>query len=337
MTVNATDDHSLVGVPVVRRAQGHRAREDGEEAVAADELGSAVRRQQRGQRQHRFAVLGQAQRLGARAEGLSAQQPAGDDPGPGAEHDLAHDVPPDPRRSLADAEPAGQQQEGQVDEGEGQAVVEPGLRGQRESDVVVLLGAVVLLGGRVRVVEVLGERLADLDVGGQDGIGRREDRPQQERDGGRQPGDPPADDRDAEDGERHRHGQQPPHRRPRVPRPPGPEVEGAVDGESDAHQRDEHGELGEVHDQRAVVLRLEAHLVGERQQADEHSQSDQHHRRRQRHPPGGLRQHHRDQQRQTEQEVDRGARHGVTAPACRRTTPGSRRSPARRPSPGRRW
>ena len=86
--------------------------------------------------------------------------------------DLADEVPADPRPGVGQPEAAGQQQQGQVHEREGEPVVEPGLRGEGEPDVVVLVRRPRR--PRPRPVDVLGERLAHLHVGGQHRVGRRE-------------------------------------------------------------------------------------------------------------------------------------------------------------------
>ena len=296
---------ALVGVAALGGAQAHRAGEDGEEAVAADQLRRAVRRHQCGERQEGLALLGESQVVPLGVEGLAAEEPPDREADGDAERDLAQDVPPQPRTRVERGEAAREQQEREVDEREGQAVVETGLGGEREPDVVVLLVALLV----VRVVDVVGQRLTDLHVRGEDGIGRGQHGTEQERDRGREPRHPPAEQRGAGDGERHRHQQQPPDRRPRGDRAPRPEVEGAVDREPDAHQRDQDGELGDVGDQLTVVLRLQAHHVRQRQQPEEHPDTDQHHRGRERDASRHLRQHDGQEQGQAEEEVDRAAGH----------------------------
>ena len=249
---------ALVGVAALGGAQPHRAHEDRQEAVAADQLRGAVRRQQRGQRQQRLARgrPAAACRCGRGRPGGPAASRR-----PGRPRRRARSCRRRTSRATspasASAEAAGQQQQGEVHEREGEPVVEPGLGGEREPDVVVLVAA-PRRRSSPSAVDVLGERLAHLHVGGQHRVGRGEHGAEQQRDRRRQPGDPPAEQRDAEDGQRHGDQQQPPHRRPGAPRPPRPQVERAVDGQADAHQRDQHGELGDVGDEVAVVLRVEA-------------------------------------------------------------------------------
>ena len=176
------------------------------------------------------------------------------------------------------------------------------------------------------VVDVVGQRLADLDVGGEHRVGRGEDGAQQQRDGGREPGHPPPDDGDAQDGERHRHEQQPPHRRPGAPGAPPARSRGRsmarptpISATSTVNSVTcviarwswsrlawEGGVGGGGSRPARVVLRLHADVAGERQESQRHAHPDQHHRRRQRDAAGGLRQDDREQQGQAEEEVDRG-------------------------------
>ena len=185
-----------------------------------------------------------------------------------ADDHLADEVPPHPLRPpLADA-PLRREQHRGVHEGEGQAVVEPGLRGQREADLVGLLDLVVT-----------GLRPRDLDVGGQHGVGRSQRGAQQKGCGGSQAG-PPAEEGDGPDAQGHRHDQQPPRRRPGAPRRPAARVQRSVERKTDSHQRDDDGELGDVLDRRPVVLGVERKAVRKRRQPQEQADADEDHRRR---------------------------------------------------------
>ena len=94
--LQARDDvvHRAVVVgAVLGAAQRHRAGEDGQEAVAVRQLGHAVRREERGQRQQRLALLGQAQHAGRLRKATAAEAAADDDADPHADGDLAQQVP----------------------------------------------------------------------------------------------------------------------------------------------------------------------------------------------------------------------------------------------------
>ena len=238
---------ALVGVAALGGPQPHRAREDRQEAVAADQLRGAVRRQQRRQRQQRLAVVGQAQVVAARVEGLPTEQPAHREADGDAERDLADDVPADPRADVQDREAAGQQQQGQVHEGERQPVVEARLGGEGEADVVVL-GRDSRRPRRSSMSSVSGSptwtsEASTGSVGASTAPSSRATA-----------GASPATHQPSTATPRMVSGIVTPSSRhtgrPGAPRPPRPQVEGALDGQADAHQRHEHGELGDVGDQR---------------------------------------------------------------------------------------
>ena len=156
----------VVVVGALGGAERHRAGEHGQEPVAADHLADAVRRDQGGEREQGLAALGDAQRrrLLDRNATYASTRPttqAGDD----ADHDLADQVPADPLEGPAGHRALGRQQDRGVHERERQAVVEPGLGGQGEPELVGLVDLVVA-----------GLRAGDLHVGGEHRVGRRERR-----------------------------------------------------------------------------------------------------------------------------------------------------------------
>ena len=169
----------VVLVLPLRGPEGQRAHEDREEAVAAGQLPNAVRRHQGGDGEQRLSPLGDAQRVLARAERHSRQQPADGDADQHADRDLAHGVPGQPLPPPAGDRALAGQQDGRHHEREGQPVVEPRFGGECEADLVLLAGLPVPRGRR-----------AHLDVGGQHRVGRRQHRAQQECGRGGEPGQP---------------------------------------------------------------------------------------------------------------------------------------------------
>ena len=283
--LQALDDlvhRAVVVVLALRGPHRHRAGEHREEAVALRHLGHAVRGQQRGQRQQRLALLGQPQRLLGRAERHAGEQPADQHTGHDADRDLADDVPGEPRADPAEHRAAGGHQHRGVDEGEGEAVVQPGLGREREPHLAGLAAH-----GRVlRVRQVLRGLVrdrragpADLHVGGEHRVRRCQHGTQDQGRRDRQPQGPP-EQGDAEDAERHRDPEQPPGRRPGPPGRRPEQVERPVERETDAHECDQHGELGDVLDQRPVGDQVELQVVGERRPAEGDPDHQQHQRRR---------------------------------------------------------
>lgn len=103
------------------------------------QLCAAVRHEQPGQREQRLTDLGQAA-AGAGVEREVAERAPDDVTDRDADRDLADQVPADPAGRVGDREAAGRgDQQREVDEGEREPVVEAGLGGQREADLVVLL------------------------------------------------------------------------------------------------------------------------------------------------------------------------------------------------------
>ena len=258
----------VVVVRALRGAEGHRTHEDGQEPVAAEHLAHAVRRDERGQREQRLPSFGHAKGRAVGAERQVGQGPSDDDPGHHADEDLGDEVEPEPLQGPVRDGPLGGEQDGNVDERKGQAVVEPRLRGEGEAQLVRLVHLVVLTG----------LRSGDLDVGSQDGVGRRKRCPEDDGSRRRQAGHP-AEHRDRHDGDGHRDEQQPPRSAPPSPACGGPELERTVQGQPHAHQRDEHDELGHVLDRGPVVLRVEGHAVRQRREPDQHAHRDEDHGR----------------------------------------------------------
>jgi hypothetical protein len=239
----------VVGVPAFRGAQGHRAREDGQEPVAVGDLGDAVRQQHGSQRQQRLPGLGEPQGRPGGTEGDPGEQPAHQDADHDTDDHLPDQLPGEPPCPPLGHLAHGHQEDRGVDEREGETVVEPGLRGQREAHLVALvdlLARLLLLGGG---------RTPDLDVGGEHRVGGRENGAEQQ---GRRRGQahhPPAQERHRGDAQRHRDAQQPPGHVPALPGDPPSEVEGPVESQADAHQGDHDAELGQVLDEDLVVDR----------------------------------------------------------------------------------
>ena len=196
-----------------------------------------------------------------------------------------------------------------VDERERQPVVEPGLAGQGEAHLVVLVD---LLG------VALEGRPLDLDVGGQHRVGGCQRGPEQQGGRGRDPERTPGEQRDAADGQRHRDAEQPPGRRPGAPRLAAAPPQRAVEGQPDAHQRDEHGDLGDVLDDRPHRDRVELDVRERRQQPDRHAGRHEHDRCRERPPVQQLGQDGGEEQRPPEQEVHQLGIHGESTPTSQR-------------------
>ena len=113
--------------------------------------------------------------------------------------------------------------EGEVDERESEAVVEPGLGGEREADP-----ALIALTGP-----------PDLDVGREHRIGRGQDRAQEQGRSRAEIQNPPAEKGDSCDRERHGDAQEPPGRGPAAPADRGVELEPGP------HERDQDQKLGD--------------------------------------------------------------------------------------------
>ena len=207
----------VVAVPL-DRPDGQRAGEDGEEAVAVHE---PRRPRRRGGRRRWRAAAPRSRRsrseLAASPEGQPGQRPSRRrrrrPPRRRSCRRRSHaSHPGDPVREAAGAG----EQHRQVHEGEGQPVVEPGLAGQGEADLVVLVD--LSSRRRPRALAVVGP--ADLDVGGEHRVGRRQGGTEQQR--GRQrppPGDPRRSRATPATVSGMAIAEQPPGRRPGAPRP----------------------------------------------------------------------------------------------------------------------
>ena len=253
------------------RADGHRANEDAEEAVATRHFTEPVCREQRRHGEQRFPVLGDAQRTRARPEGDSPENPADRHTDGDADGDLAHDIPTRPFQHERAVPGLGCHEDGAIDEGEGQAVVEAGFGGEREAHLVVFVD---LLGFGVDLFRV--GRATDLDIGGEHRVrGRQRAAEQQSRSRGEARG-PPAETGHRRDGQRHGDAQQAPGGRPTSPAGLIPPGQWAIQREPDAHECDEHGDLGDMLDDRAVGDRIDRQPVGQRSQPDEHPDDHEH-------------------------------------------------------------
>ncbi len=133
----------VVVVAALGVADGHPTGEHRDEAVGTDHLRRAERDRQRCEGQQRLTPLGQAKRFPPGAERQLRQQPPDQRADEEPEHDLADQVP---RNPLDDPRARGALR-GQVDRGvherEGQPVVETGLRGEREPDLVPFVASSV--------------------------------------------------------------------------------------------------------------------------------------------------------------------------------------------------
>ena len=195
-------------------------------------LGEAVG--ERGDAERDEAVAG-ARELGAvrQPEGEPAERTADEV----AHHQPGGELPEhrvrEPLAQLQLARPArGGESDGQVDEREGQAVVEAGLRGQREARLVLAALA----------------RRADLHVAREHRIGRRERRPEEEGGGGAKAEERMAEEGESQDRQRHGEGEEPPGHAP------GAEREGAVDLQARAHERDQDHRFRQALGQLQVLL-----------------------------------------------------------------------------------
>jgi hypothetical protein len=173
--------------------------------------------------------------------------------------------------------------DGEVDEREGEAVVQPGLGGERESDLVL----------------VLLPRRADLDAGGEHGVGGGERGAEQERRRRRQAEQPPAEQGDAGDRERHGDAEEAPRGHPAAP------AERPVELQPGAHERHDDDQLGQALGDVGVL-----HQVGldagardaEQRHAEQHADDGQREREaaQERRQPG----HGEDDQAEAGQEDD---------------------------------
>ena len=172
-------------------AEGDAAGEHAEEAVAAEHLGEAVDDERGGDRVE-AVVVGQ-QHVGA-VEPLDA--PGGGDADRRADRDPdrdgVDDVGGEPLDDPAAAVPCSATKTPARMNGAREAVVEPGLGGERE----------------VRLVLVLVARRADADVARQHRVRRRERRAEQQRRGRRRAEQPGAEQRHERDRDRHREHEQ---------------------------------------------------------------------------------------------------------------------------------
>jgi hypothetical protein len=109
----------------------------------------------------------------------------------------------------------------------------------------------------VRLPLVLLAGRADADVAGENGVGRRQRRAERERRPQRQPHHRVAEQRDRRD--RQRHGDQQEAR----DRAPGLTLERPLDLQPRREERDDHRQLGEVLQQRRVLLGVDPGDVGE--------------------------------------------------------------------------
>ena len=194
-----------------------------------------------------------------------------------------------------DTGPERREEDRGVDERERQPVVEPGLAGQGEAHLVVLVDLLDL---------ALEGRPLHLHVRGEHRVGRRQGGAEQHGGRGGHPERTPREQGDAADGQRHRDAEQPPGRRPRAPRLAAAPAQRPVEGQAHAHQRDEHGDLGDVLDDRAGRDRVELDVGQRRQQPDRHAGGHEHDRRRQRPAVQQLREDGGQEQGPPEQEVD---------------------------------
>ena len=265
----------VVHVPVIvvvalHRPHGQRTREHGEEPVATDQLRGAVGHEQRREREQRLPHLCQPEGPGRRPEREPRQPPADGHPDEHPHDDLADELPRDPAQAPLRHRAHAREEDRRVDERERQAVVEPGLAGQREAHLVVLVDLLGL---------TLEGRPLHLHVRGEHRVRGRERGPEQQ--GGRcgDPERPPRQQGDGADRQRHRDAEQPPGRRPGPPRVAAAPAQRAVERQPDAHQRDEHGDLGDVLDDRPGRDRVELDVGQRRQQPDRHAGGHEHDRR----------------------------------------------------------
>ena len=299
----------VVVVVALDRAHRQRAGEHGEEPVATRR--PRRRRRRRAARPARAAARPPRP---AAATGRGRGTPAAPAPADGGtdEHPddhLADELPATQPRPHCDDRPHRREEDRRVDEGEGEAVVEPGLARQGEAHLVVLVD--LLLVALERSAPRPGRRRR---ARGRWAPGRAEQHGRGQGDAQRTPreqGHPG-------DRQRHRDAEQPPGRRP---------------GRHDTRSRQRSGRSSArptPMSATSTVTSVRCSMTGRaatgsmstpsarRQQPDHHAGGDEHDRRRQRPPVQQPRQHGREEQGPPEQEVEHLRLHGERTPTSQR-------------------
>ncbi len=111
------------------------------------ELGQPVRHQDDGQGQQRLTTIGEAELVDRAAEGDLPQSPADQQPDEHSDHNLADDLPGHPADHPFRQRRPGGHDDRRLDERERQGIVEAGLAGQGEPDLVVFVDVFTLVGG----------------------------------------------------------------------------------------------------------------------------------------------------------------------------------------------
>ena len=256
-------------------ADRHGGTEHRQEAVAADHLRQPIGHEHGTQGDQRFCSLGEPQRPRRGPERQAAQDLPDRPSHQHSEQDLASQFPPHPRP----AERCGREQDRGMHEGEGEAVVESSLAGQRETHLVLAVG---IVGG-----------LPDLDLGGEHGVSGGQCGAQQQSGRHTHAQQTPRQHRRQSDEQRHADSQQPPRRAPSA------QAQGPVQGQPNAHQRHDHTHLREVLDH-VGIQRWRRHP---RHLSRDHPNRDEDDRRRQGQSGQQARQDGRAQQRQSSQGV----------------------------------
>jgi hypothetical protein len=252
-------------VPDLRPPDDDPGHEGRDEAVAFHQLDHAVGEQHSGEREDAGTGFGKG------VPARDHEQDAPEEPADGGAQqrsyrDAVAHVPDDPCGQGAGIEATSSDMERQIDEREGEPVVQPRLGGQAEAD---------------RVLPAF-KRRPDLDVAGQHGIGRRQ-HAEQQRAGQRQSRERPSQKRHRRDGQRHRHGKQADGG---APEPPATQV---VDPEAGREQNHDDDDLGGDLPDSGIGRRVKPCEDLREQNRPEHSEADQQCRRGGRAPEGQAR------------------------------------------------
>ena len=215
-------------------AEADSARERGEEPVGAHQLGDAVEHEH-GTDGDPAVELG-AEKVGGPAATARSRRAGSRRPPPApAPPARRRGRRPEPLHDPVAAAVLEGEEEPEGDEREGEPVVQPGLGGD----------------GEVRLPLVLLPRRPDSDVAGQHRVGGRERRAEDDGRGERKPHHADAEQGYRGDGQRHDDAEQARDRAPRTPR------KLAVELQPRGEERDDDRELGEAHDDLGVVDRVE--------------------------------------------------------------------------------
>ena len=240
-------------VATFRRPHAQRRTEHRQETPPTHEFTHPVRREQGGHRARRFGVSDELVISDVQAVERLADQPAQEPSGHRADGGLAYQVPGQPGPDPGPRAVVGREIDGQIDEREGERVVEPGLGGEGEAGLVGFVAAVVPE-----------PRPLHLDVGGEDRIGGGQDGTEQDRHHGGQAQNPPAQERDPDNRQRHPHQEEAPGGGPTT------QAQWSVQRQPDTVERHDHGDLGHPFREFRVLDHVDEPGLRGHEPADDH-------------------------------------------------------------------